>query len=225
MLKLIKKLERRKQMRHRNIKGAHEKLKEHSKVIQNPQEHKGKWSVLFNNNNPIYIEIGMGKGSFIIEQAKANPNINFIGFEKFTAIIAIALKKIDKETELPNLLIVREDAGNLKELFNENEIDGLFLNFSDPWPKERHAKRRLTHKSFLEKYSYILKKESNIFLKTDNSQLFEFSLEQIREFGFNICDIVYNLHRSPYMEDNIMTEYEAKFTDQGKQIYMIHVKV
>lgn len=212
-------------MRHRNIKGSYEKLELHPKVIQKPNEFKGKWSELFNNNNPIYIEIGMGKGKFIIEQAKSNPNINFIGFEKFSAIIAKALEKIDKEKDLPNLYIIREDAENLTELFDENEIDGLYLNFSDPWPKERHAKRRLTYKTFLEKYAYILKKESNIFLKTDNSQLFDFSFEQIKEFGFNICDIIYDLHRSPYMESNVMTEYEKKFSEQGKKIYMIHVRV
>lgn len=212
-------------MRHRNVKGAFERLELHPKVIQNPEQIKGKWLEIFHNDNPIYIEIGMGKGQFLIEKAKKNPNINYIGFEKFTGILAKALEKIDEDNDLPNLYVIREDAEKLMELFNENEIDGLYLNFSDPWPKERHAKRRLTYKTFLKKYENILKKESDIFFKTDNLPLFEFSIEQIKEFGFRICDIIYDLHRSPYQEDNIMTEYEKKFSEQGKKIYMIHVKV
>ncbi|PKM93883.1 MAG: tRNA (guanosine(46)-N7)-methyltransferase TrmB [Firmicutes bacterium HGW-Firmicutes-1] len=212
-------------MRHRNVKDAYQRLELHPIVIQDPIEYKGSWNKRFNNENPIYIEIGMGKGQFIIEHAIRNPNINFIGFEKFSAVLAKALEKVDQHQGLNNLLVIREDADRITKFFEEGELDRLYLNFSDPWPKERHEKRRLTYISFLEKYSFILKKESSIIFKTDNSKLFEFSVAQMKKFGYDVKEVIYDLQSSHYAQDNIMTEYETKFVSQGLKIYLTHAIV
>ncbi len=211
-------------MRHRNVKGASERLELHNKVVQQPQSLKGEWRKYFNNDHPIMVEIGMGKGQFVTEHAKLNPQINYIGFEKFTSILAIALEKIDSEA-LDNLVVVREDAENLLDLFEENEIDGMYLNFSDPWPKERHAKRRLTSKNFLEKYIKVLKEGSRIVFKTDNKKLFDFSVEEIKEMGIEIVSMTDDLHSSPFVEGNIMTEYEQKFVAQGMKINRVEAVI
>lgn len=204
-------------MRHRNIKGAYEKLENHPRVADKPEEYKGKWKELFNNNNPIYIEIGMGKGQFISQHAKNNPDKNYIGFEKYSAVLAKGLEKIDRDN-LNNIYVIREDAENILDFFEEGELEGLYLNFSDPWPKDRHSKRRLTHSNFLEKYKKILKKGSFVEIKTDNNKLFEFSIEQLEQENFSIDKSTRDLYNSPMLEGNIPTEYEEKFNAQNISI-------
>ncbi len=205
-------------MRQRNVKNKKDIINNSKYIILNPNDYCGKWKSLFNNSNPIYIEIGMGKGDFILGNALTYPDINFIGIEKYDSIIALAIKKIDKY-ELENLKLIRMDALNICDVFNK-EIDKLYLNFSDPWPKERHAKRRLTSNVFLEKYDNIFKKDKIIEMKTDNQGLFEYSLISFTNNGYKIEDISLDLHNSN-VENNIMTEYEKKFSDLGCKIYML----
>lgn len=208
-------------MRLRNNPKANDILEEHQDyVILDTRKHKGKWSELFNNDNPIYIEIGMGKGDFILENAKRYPNINFIGIEKFPSVMVGAIKKIDENGVLDNLKLMKEDAVFLKEVFENNEIDCIYLNFSDPWPKKKHAKRRLTSETFLPVYKDILKPEGELILKTDNRLLFEYSLISFQKFGMNFHDVCLDLHHSDGYEDNIQTEYERKFSPYGP-IYRI----
>lgn len=201
-------------MRLKNIKGASEKIKEGKYFINNPKEYFGKWKSLFNNDNPIYIEIGMGKGKFIIENAINNPNINYIGIEKYDSVILRAVEK-SNDLELDNLYLIRMDARLIEEIF-DREIDLIYLNFSDPWPKERHTKRRLTSREFLLRYDKIFRNDKKIIMKTDNLELFNFSLESLREYGYNIDYLTYDLHKD---KDNIITtEYEDKFTSMGIKI-------
>ncbi len=207
-------------MRQRNVKNKKEIINNSQYIVLNPNDYRGNWQKLFNNTNPIYIEIGMGKGDFILENAKRYPNINFIGIEKYDSIMALAIKKIDKE-KLNNLKLIRMDALNINDVFN-NEIDKLYLNFSDPWPKERHAKRRLTSPVFLEKYDYIFKKEAIIEMKTDNINLFEYSLISFSNYGYIINEISLDLHHSK-ITNNIMTEYERKFSEANHCIYYVKV--
>lgn len=207
-------------MRQRNVKNKKEIINNSNYVVFDCQNYKGKWRDLFNNNNPIYIEIGMGKGNFIIENAKRYPNINFVGIEKFDSILALALKKIDKE-ELPNLKVIRMDANIINDVF-EHEIDKIFLNFSDPWPKARYTKRRLTSQEFLVRYENLFKDKKVIEMKTDNRGLFEFSLISYVNMGYKIEDISLDLHNSLY-PDNIMTEYEEKFSAKNNCIYYVKV--
>ncbi len=202
-------------MRTRNLKNKAEILNNATKFITNPEDYKGKWQKLFQNNNPIYIEIGMGKGQFIKEQAKANPNINFIGIEKFDNILAKAIKKIDSEN-LDNLYIIRADAKNIDNIFDK-EISRIYLNFSDPWPKNRHHKRRLTHSNFLDKYHLCFKQDEEIFLRTDNEDLFCFSIESLSSNGYSLQDVTLDLHKDE--ENFITTEYEDKFVEKGMRIY------
>ena len=164
----------------------------------------------FNNDNPLYIEIGMGKGDFIIQNAINNPNINYIGIEKYSSVAAVAIKKI-MEYDLPNLKVIINDVVNLYPLLKE-KIDLIYLNFSDPWPKARHEKRRLTYKSFLELYDTFFKDKSCIILKTDNSDLFSYSVNSLKEYGYHIDEISYDLHSTDIF--NIMTEYEKKFSEK-----------
>lgn len=202
-------------MRLRNIKGA-DKIIEISKyVILNPEENKGKWQSIFGNDNPINIEIGMGKGDFIIGMAKSNPNINFIGIEMYDSVIVKAVEKLENEN-IPNLKLLRMDATLIENVFDK-EINLIYLNFSDPWPKKRNAKRRLTHERFLKRYDNIFKNHKVIYMKTDNTSLFEFSLESLSEYGYKLKNISLDLHSSNY-EGNIMTEYEKKFSSKGIKI-------
>ena len=206
-------------MRQRNVKNKKEIINNSNYIILNPKEYKKKWQSVFGNNNPIYIEIGMGKGDFIHENARRYPNINFIGIEKFDSIMAIAIKKIDDD--LPNLRLIRMDALEINEVF-DHEISLLYLNFSDPWPKPRHEKRRLTSSVFLQKYEDIFRDKRIIAMKTDNRSLFEYSLISFVKNGYKIEDISLDLHHSNH-NDNIMTEYEVKFSEKNNVIYYVNV--
>lgn len=201
-------------MRLKNVKGANDIIVKGIYYVSNPYEHKGKWNKYFDNDNPIYIEIGMGKGDFIIENAKRYPNINFIGIEKYDSVIVRAIQK-SNELELNNLKIVRIDANRLNEIFDK-EIDTIYLNFSDPWPKDRHAKRRLTSEVFLNIYDGIFKNEEKIIMKTDNVALFNYSIESVMNHGYDITYRTNNLNC--LSDDNIMTEYETKFYNKGIKI-------
>lgn len=208
-------------MRLRNNPKANEILENHKEfVVLNTKDYKGRWKDVFSNNNPIYIEIGMGKGDFIIENASRYPHINFIGIEKFPSVLVGAVKKYDEVGHLDNLKFMKEDAMFLNDVFEDNEVDCIYLNFSDPWPKKKHAKRRLTSHTFLPIYENILKKQGELILKTDNRTLFEFSLISFQQFGMNFQDVCLDLHHSDGYEDNIQTEYERKFSPYGP-IYRI----
>ena len=206
-------------MRQRNVKNKEEIITSSKYFVNNPENYIGKWNTYFQNNNPIYIEIGMGKGQFIIENAKRYPNINFIGIEKYDSILALALKKIN--IELPNLVMIRLDAFNIDSIFKE-EIDTIYLNFSDPWPKKRHAKRRLTSPEFLKKYDLIFKNNNHIVMKTDNKDLFSYSIKTLNNHGYYINNITFDLEKEKDSL-NIMTEYEEKFTKLNNPIYKIDV--
>lgn len=195
-------------MRLRNVKGAKEKILSSRYNIDNPFDNINNWNKVFNNNNPIYIEIGMGKGKFIIENAINNPNINYIGIEKFDSVIVRAIEKVE-ELDIPNLKFIRMDATRIEEVFNK-EIDKIYLNFSDPWPKDRHAKRRLTSPIFLEKYDKVFRNDNIIEMKTDNIDLFNYSVDSLKEYGYNIEYITNDLHKENV--DNVMTEYEERFS-------------
>ena len=201
-------------MRLRNNKNAKGILEESKYVIKDPELNKGKWNKVFGNDNPIRIEIGCGKGNFIIENALTYPDINFIGIEMYDTVLMYAVNKI--EQDIPNLRFIRMDARLIEDIFDK-EIDIIYLNFSDPWPKARNAKRRLTHERFLARYDSIFKGEKTIFMKTDNVGLFEFSLESLSCYGYKLKNISLDLVNSNY-EGNIMTEYEKKFTDKGIKI-------
>lgn len=198
-------------MRLRNVKNKEEILSGCSFVIDNPTNYKGKWNTLFNNNNEINIEIGTGKCKFIYEMALKNPNINYIGIEKSASILAIATKRLEK---LDNLYLINYDALKLDEVFS-HEIDKIYLNFSDPWPKNRHENRRLTSKLFIEKYKNIFKDKERIEVRTDNRDFFLYSVESLGDMGYLLNDVSFN-YQSP---DLIMTEYESKFRGKGANIY------
>ena len=201
-------------MRLKNVKGANEIIEKGTYYVDNPYQYKGNWNEYFGNDNPIYVEIGMGKGDFIIENALRYKDINFIGIEKYDCVIVRAIQK-SNELELDNLKIVRIDANKLEEVFDK-EIDTIYLNFSDPWPKDRHAKRRLTSSIFLDIYSKIFKGRNRIVQKTDNINLFDYSLESLLEYGYNI---VYKTNNLDCLDkDNIMTEYEKRFYNLGVKI-------
>lgn len=208
-------------MRLRNNPKANEILENHENVVVlNTKDYKGQWNTVFGNNHPIYIEIGMGKGDFIIENAKRYPDINFIGIEKFPSVLVGALKKYDEGDSLSNLRFMKEDATFLEDVFDNEEVSRIYLNFSDPWPKKKHAKRRLTSHTFLPIYKNILKKDGELILKTDNRSLFEFSLISFQQFQMDFHDVCLDLHNSEGYDDNIQTEYERKFSPFGP-IYRI----
>ncbi len=207
-------------MRLRNIKGSREIVAANDYVVQEPEKWKGQWKSLFGNDNPLHIEIGMGKGRFIMEMASRNPQINYIGIEKYSSVLLRALEK-SKETELTNLFFIRFDAEYLNDIFSSEELDRIYLNFSDPWPKDRHAKRRLTSKEFLAKYNLCLKKEGEVIFKTDNRLLFDFSVEEAGIAGWQLREVTYDLHHSEYVEGNVMTEYEERFSAMGNPIHRL----
>ncbi len=209
-------------MRLRNVKGSQERILENPYTIQtdgtNGDDYRGLWNRnIFRNNHPIHIEIGMGKGQFITTLAKENPDINFIGIEKYSSVLVRALDKRE-ELEAENLIFLRMDAEDITSYFSENEIAKIYLNFSDPWPKDRHAKRRLTSVNFLERYNKILQPDGTLQFKTDNRPLFDFSLEQLRLAGWTADEATFDLHQNGPAPDNIMTEYEEKFYNLGNPI-------
>ncbi len=208
-------------MRLRKINGALEALEKNEYYfIKNPKDNKGQWKDVFNNSAEIHLEVGCGKGNFIIGMAKAYPNINFIALEKFESVLIRALEKMEVE-EIPNLKIVHADATDLCEMFSAGEISTMYLNFSDPWPKTRHAKRRLTYKTFLDLYSKILKDDGEIIQKTDNKSLFEYSLESFSQNGWYLKNISLDLHKTDMF--NVMTEYEVKKSKLGP-IYRLEAR-
>lgn len=210
-------------MRQRNKPWAKDKLAEYPQyVISEPEKYKGKWKEAFDNDQPLHIEIGTGKGRFITGMAKANPEINYIGIELADSVIVTALDRII-EDELPNVKLLNVNANDLRDYFEKGEVDRVYLNFSDPWPKKRHAKRRLTYKSFLEIYENILGDKGEIHFKTDNQGLFESSLMSFSEYGMLLTFVSLDLHNSDY-EGNIMTEYEEKFSSRGSRIFRCEVQ-
>ena len=207
-------------MRLRNVRGAREALQESDFTVNEPSEYRAKWLELFENNNPLHIEIGTGKGRFLMTLAEQNPDINYVGIEKFSSVLIRAIEK-QRELALPNLYFIRMDAENIEEVFAEGEVDRIYLNFSDPWPKDRHAKRRLTSKQFFARYDKILDKNGRVEFKTDNRDLFDFSVESVKEAGWNLSAVTYDLHNSDMNEGNIMTEYEIKFSEMGNPIHKL----
>lgn len=208
-------------MRLRNIPGSKEAIAESAYVIQNPEKRRGCWQEVFGNQNPVQIEVGMGKGRFIMDMARLHPEVNYIGIEMYDSVLLRAVQKIEQlEEKLPNLYFIRTDARNLPEIFEKEEVDRIYLNFSDPWPKDRHTKRRLTSRQFLERYDQILVKHGQVEFKTDNRPLFEFSLDEIREAGWTLLAHTFDLHHDKQMmEGNVMTEYEEKFSSAGNPIH------
>ncbi len=178
---------------------------------------------LFGNNNPLRIEIGCGKGDFIVGTAANEPNVNFLALERVSDVLVTAAEKV-KDSGLKNIRVCCVDAKELTEIFSEGSIDRIYLNFSDPWPKSRHEKRRLTYKTFLAIYKVILRKEGAIYFKTDNRPLFDFSLEEFRNFGMTLEKLTYDLHHSEYMDGNVMTEYEKRFSSMGVPINRVEAK-
>ncbi len=212
-------------MRLRKVKGASETIAAHPEiVIQNGEELKGNWQSVFEKEQPIYIEVGMGKGQFMIGMAKQNPHLNFIGIEKFDSVMVRALEKVLEAGELPNLKLLKIDAEDLTDIFAENEVEGVYLNFSDPWPKPRHAKRRLTHENFLTRYEQITVPNGYLRFKTDNRLLFEYSLVSVTGYGMKLEDVALDLHQREALDWNIMTEYEEKFSAKGQPIYRLEAQ-
>lgn len=207
-------------MRLRKVKNLEKRLEANQEmIITDTESHKGRWKFFFGNEQPIHLEIGMGKGQFITKLALANPNINYIGVEKEISCLIKAAEKL--ENRLSNLIFVHFDAQEILDLFDDNEISKLYLNFSDPWPKARHAKRRLTYITNLEKYKRILVSPCDIEMKTDNIGLFEFSLESFKEAGCTILELSYDLHKDK--RDIITTEYEDRFSSMGNPINYVHI--
>ena len=201
-------------MRLRNVKNSEERLEKSPYFIKDPKEYKGKWNTLFQNQNPIHLEIGTGKGNFLITMAKLYPEINFIGMEKFSSVLLRAIEKVQSE-KLSNLYFICEDAKEIQDFFKQ-EISTIYLNFSDPWPKKRHEKRRLTSKEHLSLYENIFKDEKRIVQKTDNIGLFAFSLESLSKYGYTLEKVSLDLASEDLF--NIRTEYEQKFTNLGYKI-------
>ena len=213
-------------MRLRNIPGSKDVIADSRFVVQNPDSQRGKWAEVFKNNQPVWIEVGMGKGRFIMDMARLHPDINFIGIEMYDSVLLRAVQKREQmEEELSNLYFIRMDARNLPEVFAQGEVDRIFLNFSDPWPKERHAKRRLTSRQFLERYDQILAEDGQVEFKTDNRGLFEFSLQEVEETKWQLAASTFDLHHeSEMVRGNVMTEYEEKFSSMGNPIHKMIIR-
>ncbi len=208
-------------MRLRNKPWAKPLIQENPQyVVTDPATLRGNWQSRFEKEQPLYIEIGMGKGRFIVEMAKKYPERNFIGLEMQTVATGIALKK-QLEAKLPNLQLVCANGSGLTEFFEPNEVSGIYLNFSDPWPKNRNEKRRLTYKSFLTQYEEVMQADGHLELLTDNRGLFEYSLTSLNNYGMVFDQVWLDLHQTPDVEDNVMTEYEEKFSQKGQPIYKL----
>ena len=214
-------------MRLRNIPGSEEVLENSNYVINDPKKFKENWNTVFENKNPIYIEIGMGKGKFIVTLAKQNPEINFIGIEKYSSVLLRAVQKLqEEENDLRNLRLICIDAKEIEDVFGKEEIKKLYLNFSDPWPKDRHAKRRLTSKEFLKRYESIIERNGLIEFKTDNTILFDFSLEEYKKSNWVLNAVSFDLHNDASLNrNNVMTEYETKFSQMGNPIFKMILKL
>ena len=211
-------------MRLRNITGARDVIAESEYVVQEPTEYKGRWKDLFENKGEIHVEVGMGKGKFLNEMARRNPHINYIGIEMYSSVLLRALQKMELDP-LPNLKFLCIDARILPDVFEKGEVDHIYLNFSDPWPKDRHAKRRLPSRQFLERFDQILRADGRISFKTDNRDLFDFAVEELEPAGWKAEVITYDLHADEVLcEGNVMTEYEEKFSSKGNPIckYVIY---
>lgn len=207
-------------MRLRNIPGADEAVGNSRWVIQEPEARKGRWREIFGNDNPVHIEVGMGKGQFVTEMAMRHPDINYVGIERYTSVLLRALQKREKMEEIPNLYYLCIDARNLPDIFGVDEVEKIYLNFSDPWPKDRHAKRRLPSREFLGRYDKILEESGKVEFKTDNRGLFEFALEEAKESGWELEAYTFDLHHDEeMMQGNVMTEYEEKFSGKGNPIH------
>lgn len=205
-------------MRLRNIPGADKAIMESIYCMNDPENHKGKWQEIFPSSQPLHIEIGMGKGRFLMDLASANPNINYIGIERYSSVLLRALQKMEL-TPLINLKFICADAAKITDIFAPEEVSRIYLNFSDPWPKDRHAKRRLTSREFFARYDLILSKDGHVEFKTDNQDLFTFSLEEIPNAHWHLDTFTRDLHHDPVLnEGNIMTEYEEKFSSLGNPI-------
>lgn len=210
-------------MRMRKRQGAEQHLKDNAHyVITQPEAAKGHWHEVFGNDNPIHIEVGSGKGRFITGMAEKNPNINYIGIDIQVSVLSYALDKV-LESNLPNIRLLLVDGSSLTNYFADGEVDLLYLNFSDPWPKKRHEKRRLTYKTFLDTFKQVLVENGEIHFKTDNRGLFEYSLASFSQYGMILQQVWLDLHASDY-EGNVMTEYEEKFSNKGQVIYRVEAK-
>ena len=204
-------------MRLRNVKGANIKIDASNYVIKDYEKYKGNYKSIFNNDNKLCIEIGMGKGDFIIEKARNDPDINYIGIEKYDSVMVRAVEKLDG-VDIKNLKLIKMDAEHIENVFYK-EIDTIYLNFSDPWPKDRHEKRRLTSSNFLKKYDNLFKGDKHIIFKTDNRKLFEYSIKSLTDYGYTVNNISLDLHSDDI--PNVETEYEKRFSNLGYSIYMI----
>ena len=205
-------------MRLKNVPGSREVIAESRFVIHNPEEKKGKWAGVFGNDAPLHIEIGMGKGRFLMDMAKLHPEVNYVGIEKYSSVLLRAIQKMEEE-ELPNVRFIRMDAEEITNVFGRGEVERIYLNFSDPWPKDRHAKRRLPSRQFLARYDEILKKDGTIEFKTDNRLLFDFALEELEPAGWRADVVTFDLHGDEKLvQGNVMTEYEERFSSMGNPI-------
>ena len=211
-------------MRLRNIPSAKQELAESPYVVNETaqSELRSRWSEYFENDHPIHIEIGMGKGQFLLELARRDPEINFIGIERYSSVLVHPVRKLEALAPLHNIVLLRMDAERLTEVFAPGEVNRIYLNFSDPWPKDRHAKRRLPGRVFLGRYEQVLVPGGLVEFKTDNRGLFDFALEEAKEAGWTIDACTYDLHHDPVMnEGNIMTEYETRFSELGNPIFKL----
>lgn len=205
-------------MRLRNITGSRDVIAQSPYVVHEPQTQKGKWAELFGNDNPVYVEIGMGKGQFLYTLAGKYPGRNYVGIEKYSSVLLRAIQKQERE-ELANLKLIRMDAEEITGVFGRGEVAGIYLNFSDPWPKDRHAKRRLPSAQFLARYDEIVAEDGLIEFKTDNRPLFDFALEELEGSPWKADVVTYDLHADEeLMKGNVMTEYEEKFSAAGNPI-------
>lgn len=208
-------------MRLRRKPWGDNELNTNDRFIKDPEKNKGKWREIFDNNKPIHVEIGTGKGQFLTSMSLLNPNINYIGIERQTNVIVSALKKSREKEVSKNIVFFVADVKDLLNYFESKEIDRIYINFCDPWPnKKKWAKRRLTHKNFLSLYEKLFEDNGEIFFKTDNKGLFEFSLNEIVDKGWRLHNISLDLHNSNF-EGNIKTEYEEKFSSIGMPIYRL----
>jgi tRNA (guanine-N7-)-methyltransferase len=208
-------------MRLRKVKNQNKKIRKNELTVVTPKELKGRWNEEFGNNNPIWIEIGMGLGGFLSDYSLLYPEINFVGIEKYSKVLVRAIKRFDPD-ENTNVKLLRFDANELDEVFGENEVSRIFLNFSDPWPKRRHEKRRLTHPDFISMYERIITKDGEVHFKTDNLDLFTYSVDQFRKSNFEVIKEIYDLHKKENVE--VKTEYETKFINKGVPIKKLVAK-